>query len=585
MKRFFLSLLLLLIPLQVNSGTPLIQNLIDRGELVLFHDYRSGTLRDWSENGNDGVGTNVAFQGGGVRFNTATSKITVADSAELQGDEFTLLVFGNFLSQVTEEDLLTKIDGGGTNYYFYVNAATITVYDGTNFRTITTNITGNKCVAVNIKNGEAGEGFLDGVSVGAFNGTFSLSADDAPLLIGNRYDNAKNLRSSLHAALIVNRQLTAQEHSQLYSELQSMRWDRRVNSVRKGLYGPELVTDGNMELAGIANWAGNATRTKQAGNVLAGSQVLRAASAAANVYANPTPLTATDGMEYRIQGWARGDGTGIPAITTTAGTLIIWQGTSAATWQRFDVKFIHVTDLRLYTLIGVAGYTEWDNISVIQVHQDEIQYKTDWGVHAGNTNYTAGQLQNSKWYVDSGTWKITTDIINGELVKVIECTTSGVLYLNADLFRVSDTLNAYGTWQWWMYKGADANFHTMAFITNDTVAPVADTYFINFRDDESIILKDEGGSGIIFATAASYANINQWYKLDVTRRQSDGQFTAYLDDVVIDTTGGSGTNPVVDNSTTTSTYVVLELDTGDKIGWSDRHGNYAFTKWHGEVRP
>ena len=49
-------------------------------------------------------------------------------------------------------------------------------------------------------------------------------------------------------------------------------------------------------------------------------------------------------------------------------------------------------------------------------------------------------------------------------------------------------------------------------------------------------------------------------------------FTFYIkggnfggDYVLVDTTGGSGTNSITDNTYTTSKYMVLDLDTGDEI--------------------
>ena len=72
-------------------------------------------------------------------------------------------------------------------------------------------------------------------------------------------------------------------------------------------------------------------------------------------------------------------------------------------------------------------------------------------------------------------------------------------------------------------------------------------------------------------SGASYLDINTWYKIKWKRTKS-GVFTLYIKGgsfgdtyQLIDTTGGSGQNPVQDSTYTTSKYCVVDLDVGDKI--------------------
>ena len=70
----------------------IIDSLKAEGVLKLYHDYRAGHVQDLSGNSNHGVMTATAWTNRGISFPASTSKITVADSAELQLTEGTLVV-------------------------------------------------------------------------------------------------------------------------------------------------------------------------------------------------------------------------------------------------------------------------------------------------------------------------------------------------------------------------------------------------------------------------------------------------------------------------------------------------------------
>ena len=67
-----------------------------------------------------------------------------------------------------------------------------------------------------------------------------------------------------------------------------------------------------------------------------------------------------------------------------------------------------------------------------------------------------------------------------------------------------------------------------------------------------------------------YIAINTWYRIRITRSTS-GVFTVYIlggnftNWTLVSTTGGSGTNPVTDNTYTTSSYFVMDLDANDRV--------------------
>lgn len=552
----------------------IIQDLIDEGALVLYHDYRAGHLLDLSGQGNDGVATAVMW-GRGAHFPGSTSKVTVADAAELQLTEGTLIALGDFTSQRGTDTFIAKRDAGGTNYQYDTAAGKVRLYDGTNAREINTNTIGSKCVAVNFKDGETAELFKDGASAGSFNAASAISADNAPITLGNWYGNGRNNQSPMHAAIIVNRKLTASEHAALYAELASLTWPTKASGRGQATLGPELLTDGDMEAATTGAYtAGNAAiLTKEAGNALSESQVLRVAhNGTANPFASQVVLAT--GTKYRFRGWARGDGTGIPEIK--AGSLVVWTGTASTSWQWFDV--ILTTDGTTYylkTTIAVAGYCEFDNVTIKQIYADEVQFKTDFGVHAPNVNRTAGFIENSPFEIVSGTHKVFAIISGDETIKQIDTVVAGIYALDAKLLHADPTLAAYGTWEWWMYKGGAGTAPRVIFVATDTV-PTAG-YALQFRNDEAVRLS-EHGVDVLCETVASYINVGQWYKVKVTRRQSDGQFSVYIDDELVDVTGGSGANPVTDNTTKTSAYMVFDMDAGDSIALSTQRGEYALVK-------
>ncbi len=166
-------------------------------------------------------------------------------------------------------------------------------------------------------------------------------------------------------------------------------------------------------------------------------------------------------------------------------------------------------------------------------------------------------------------------------MKVFENIVAGILYIPIDQF-MTETEGAYGTWEWWMNKVGASNITNIQFIS-DRAAPDAGigAYTLGFNQDEKIIFSEVGISNR-FETAASAISINTWYKLRVTR-SAEGEFTAYLDNVLIDVSGGSGTNPTTDNTIITSKWVLFNLDAGDKVAIADVRGNHSFTKRLGVV--
>lgn len=201
--------------------TRLIQDSIADGSLVLWHDYRAGHLIDLSGNGNDGVGTDIIWAGReGIAFPLTTSLVTVADSPELQLTAGTLVAYGPLRAQTFAKRLISKRDGGGANYDWYLGIGDINIYDGGITSDINLNVTGTICQSIVFTANAQPDAYSNGLYIGQYDTALTgLAVNDAPLIIGNLYSGSQNLESHLSSVLIFNRQLTATENAQVYSEL------------------------------------------------------------------------------------------------------------------------------------------------------------------------------------------------------------------------------------------------------------------------------------------------------------------------------------------------------------------------------
>ncbi len=169
-------------------------------------------------------------------------------------------------------------------------------------------------------------------------------------------------------------------------------------------------------------------------------------------------------------------------------------------------------------------------------------------------------LSNTNWVVNSGSFSIARDETNKPREKVIECVTDGILY--------QEPSQAFGTWEFSFNKTAGGVIQVY-FMQSEVSLSSGTGYSIYLGGTETIALT-ERGVGTKCATTAGYYSDSTWYSLRITRRH-DGEFTLYIkggsftDWTLVDTTGGSGTNPVTDNTTTSSKYLVIDLDSGDMV--------------------
>lgn len=175
------------------------------------------------------------------------------------------------------------------------------------------------------------------------------------------------------------------------------------------------------------------------------------------------------------------------------------------------------------------------------------------------------------WTPGTGTFKINELLANDSILsylsagtKYIECLTAGTLSIPSK--------QAYGTWEFELYKGAELNnifIELISSILGDRT--ITTGYELAVFSSEAVgLYKWNGGAAVSeFLSNGSYIINNVWYGIKITR-SLDGTFSVYIKggsfgDEYILVVANTGTNPVTDNTYTTSNFMVLDLDAGDRI--------------------
>jgi len=282
------------------------------------------------------------------------------------------------------------------------------------------------------------------------------------------------------------------------------------------------------------------------------------------------------------------DGTLVGSGTSSSDNWSSFAGTLKLGWR--------ATTLYLNgKLVNPAVYSEAKDQAWVTAEYEKgaraAQFKTDFVATASPATEggTVGQfLSNTPWQFgeSAGRYKISTDTIDGEVCKVIECTTAGWLYLSTDYLRADTSGAAYGTSDFWLYKGADANttiFMPFATEKQSISGAAQDGYYFAILNNEQAGLRrvDNGATTNLSFSSVGYISLSTWINFKITRSTS-GAFTWYIDGSTGDSSG-TGSNPVTDTTHTTSSYSILELDAGDKFAYSDKHGAHNYIKHLGVI--
>lgn len=172
-------------------------------------------------------------------------------------------------------------------------------------------------------------------------------------------------------------------------------------------------------------------------------------------------------------------------------------------------------------------------------------------IHA--TAQGVGPLDGTPYYVESGTFKVNVEVINGVLRKIIECVTPGVLSL-----AVPDY--AFGTWNYLVNK-ADASTMNIQFVSDGRDFSSANGYRIRLDSSETIFIqKVTSGTPSTQASMTSAITAGEWMNI---KQERDNYFTTYIDGVEMAET--SGTHPFQERTTTKNTFQLFDMDAGDKF--------------------
>lgn len=174
---------------------------------------------------------------------------------------------------------------------------------------------------------------------------------------------------------------------------------------------------------------------------------------------------------------------------------------------------------------------------------------------------------NDDWIVQSGSFATKYDSSLNEYY--LESLAAGVIGIPEPSEMRDLTVGGF-EWEFDFYKSDTSESLVVMFISNFLGLKTAiqqDAYHYSFGSDEGIYLVERNGgvSNVLSQTVASFANLSQWYTAKVTR-SSSGAFTIYLDNVLVDVTGGGGSNPVTDTTIQSTRFFTVDcLTSGTRI--------------------
>lgn len=173
------------------------------------------------------------------------------------------------------------------------------------------------------------------------------------------------------------------------------------------------------------------------------------------------------------------------------------------------------------------------------------------------------------WIAGTGDFKISeltsddavlTHLKKGK--KFLSCSNSGTIGFQSK--------QAYGTWEFDIDAGNNPRIN---FLYSKNNIITSNGYRCTIGSDESLRLQRIAGAGVttLFNTGANYLQVNILYRIKITRAIS-GEFTFYIKGglfgdnyILVDVSGGTGTNPITSVTYTTSKFSVFDLDAGDRM--------------------
>jgi len=564
----------------------LFQQKLTTGNVLSYHDFRSGSFRDLAST-NDGTAS------AGVVLNREGAVLDADDidtGSDYIGTGARTIILRTKLKSYGQNASGKLVNNDKLSFYTVTGRLVFQSDASTTTLSAASSLTLGKSTSMSVSRDATGANtnfYVDGILSGTANqDSGTPEAGSGNVLFGDNTGSSRGMDGTLEYVAVFNEVLTNSEINKIAAEIDGMTWTTKVTTrTQQEFPFPSQLVDADMENSGVGDWTvfNAATLTKQTGTRTGGGgkQVLRITYGGT---ANPGASQAvnTAGNLYRATGYARGDGTAVPRVGDNSATR--WTGTSSTDWQYFDVTYAQVgggTTYLLSTLAG-AGYVEFDDVQIMgsETPQSSEVWHTDWGAYETVADVTAGQLSNTPFQRVLGTFKISADTINGQEVKVIENVVAGTISMPTSYLNQTPTEAAYGTWKVWMYKGSGSTTIICGIVADEALSyPGYSGYALAFSDSERFsLLKVNAGSAVtLMAEATSTRGIQTWYEATVTRTKL-GVAITHIDGVLLDTAGGAGTNPDTDTAYSTGNFLTFGMEAGDKIAYADPAGNHAFVK-------
>lgn len=322
----------------------------------------------------------------------------------------------------------------------------------------------------------------------------------------------------------------------------------------------------------------------------------------ANGYYRPAAITAITGLPFFALG-------GIDPVNNTINVGmngILYSGFTAGVALAYSVKGFFIGGFQdsssVSNFLGRVG-----NVSLYNQLKDAVwfrkewvkiaksaQLKAGWGskVSIANENTAGNFIGNGStpFEILSGTWKVSTQLVNGELHKVIECVASGTAWLDRKFMNVNSTEASYGSWR--LSYGHAKDTVNVAHIgltsTNKAAWDAASNtgYVIRMSataaGDKLLRYSGGGAANLCFNMPNSAAVTNQ---IHITRRFDNSWQGYHMPNIVTSPWTPSTDGPFVDSTYTTSAGMSFTFNAGDWVSLGNVRDAYALTKYLGEFDP
>jgi hypothetical protein len=192
-------------------------------------------------------------------------------------------------------------------------------------------------------------------------------------------------------------------------------------------------------------------------------------------------------------------------------------------------------------------------------------WKTHFGADVSASPTTGGFLDKTPFQVDSGSFQISNDTIDGKSVRVIECVSDGSIHIPTCYFHQTNSESAYGCWEWHWRKGSPGAVTVINFISDSIGYLVGNNYNVIYRSNEVI---DLTRGTIVRINGGTFPEEN-WVKTEVCRSVAN-EFEL--------TINGTSQGTATDANYTISKFMNFDMDAADKVAYSDITGGYSFVK-------